>query len=91
MLGNDYMCHLNYAHDIFETDDGDGIEGCNPSVIEREKNGIFQCEVCDKTLKGKKTIEGHIRSQHSHIVKELAEEVGDFYSLLQAVDKHGGK
>ena len=31
----------------------------------------------------------YITGQHSHIVKELEEEVGDFYALVTAVSEQG--
>ena len=56
---------------------------------EFEKNGIFQCEICCDAFKGRVAIEAHITGQHSHIVKELEEDVGDFYALLRAASKQG--
>eukprot|EP00091_Calanus_sinicus_P013352 TRINITY_DN29672_c0_g1_i1.p1 TRINITY_DN29672_c0_g1~~TRINITY_DN29672_c0_g1_i1.p1 ORF type:complete len:115 (-),score=40.26 TRINITY_DN29672_c0_g1_i1:110-454(-) len=87
MLGNDYLCHLNYAHDIFEDDDVDNLD--KKRGQEGVKNGIFQCEICCDVFKGKAVIEAHVTDQHSHIVKELEEDVGDFYVLLRAVSKQG--
>ena len=87
MLGNDYLCHLNYAHDIFEADNEEDLDQKRDQ--EFEKNGIFQCEICCDAFKGRVAIEAHITGQHSHIVKELEEDVGDFYALLRAASKQG--
>merc|ERR1711862_354679 len=84
MLGSYYMCHLSYAHDIMETDLDDEQEN---DWVQKEKSATFQCEICGEAFKGRKTIEAHIRNLHAQIVKELEEEIGDFYSLLRAVAK----
>ena len=93
MLGNDYRCHLNYAHDIFDDvdkcDDLDQAGKGDDDDLENDKNGIFQCEVCGEAFKGRDVIEAHINSLHLHIVKELEEEVADFYVLLRAVANQG--
>ena len=87
MLGNDYLCHLNYAHGISEAQNEEEID--KKKDQEFLKNGIFQCEICCEAFKGKAAVEAHITGQHSHFVKELEEDVGDFYFLLRAVPKQG--
>ena len=81
MLGNDYRCHLNYAHDIFEDEDD------NEAGNLEDDNESFQCEICSRVLKGKKVVEEHIKYSHSTIVKELEEDVADFYALIRIVSK----
>merc|ERR1712096_193071 len=75
MLGNDYRCHLNYAHDI-DTKNMD---------CENDLNKAFQCEICGEAFKGRDVIEAHIDGLHLDIVEELEEDIADFYVHLQAV------
>ena len=75
MLGNDYRCHLNYAHDI----DTKNLD------CENDLNKAFQCEICGEAFKGRDVIEAHIDGLHLDIVEELEEDIADFYVHLQAV------
>merc|ERR1712215_466690 len=86
MLGNDYQCHLNYAHDIFDlnnTENSMSLKQNSDEII--VKNQIYQCEICRETFKGRAVTEAHINNLHLDIVKELEEDVTDFYVVLQAV------
>merc|ERR1712129_279762 len=100
ILGNDYRCHLNFAHDIFDTNNVDKyvnlaqerLDSAEEITLDEEskentfsKSFTFQCEICGDALKGKDVIEAHVDSLHMDIVEELEEEVSDFYVLLPEV------
>merc|ERR1712215_397805 len=103
ILGNDYRCHLNFAHEIFETENVDKfVNVANKRLNQIEitleedddvedqtfpKNGTYQCEVCGEVFKGREVVEAHIDNLHLDIVQELEETVADFYVLLPIVSK----
>merc|ERR1712129_78511 len=104
ILGNDYRCHLNFAHDIFDTNNVDKyvnlaqqrLDSSEEITLDEEskenifsKSCTFQCEICGDALKGKDVIEAHVDSLHMDIVEELEEEVSDFYVLLPEVSLSG--
>ena len=76
ILGNDYRCHLNYAHDLFESDE---------TVLTKSQyeEGLFQCEICLKDFRGKFTVEDHITENHRKIIDDLEEDVTEFYMMIR--------
>ena len=76
MLGNDYLCHLNYAHYIFEADNEEDLDQKRDQ--EFEKNGIFQCEICCDAFKEEFLLK-HISLVNTHT---LSKNFMLFFELL---------